>query len=123
MKPTPLPKKLRSSLNRLPLDKAVTLYLKSRDSIDPAHAFVARVIIGSRTVYGDNYRKDDTRPSKEPLDMNLVALYQSLPPDQCVQLYGMQKDNMGQKTRAAILSLIGSKRIYGEDYVPNKGRK
>ena len=123
MKHTPLPKKLRSSLNRLPLDKAVALYLKSRDSIDPAHAFVARVIIGSRTVYGDNYRKDDTRPSKEPLDMNLVALYQSLPPDQCVQLYGMQKDNMGQKTRAAILSLIGSKRIYGEDYVPNKGKK
>lgn len=123
MKPTPLPKKLRASLNRLPLDKAVALYLKVRDSIDPAHAFVARVIIGSRTVYGDNYRKDDTKPSREPLDMNLVSLYQSLPADQCLQLYVMQKDNMGQKTRAAILSVVGSKRIYGENYVPNKGRK
>jgi hypothetical protein len=123
MKPTPLPKKLRPSLNRLPLDKPSSLYPKVRDSIDPAHAFVARVIIGSRTVYGDNYRKDDTKPSKEPLDMNLVSLYQSLPEDQCIQLYGMQKDNMGQKTRAAILSLIGSKRIYGENYVPNKGKK
>lgn len=53
----------------------------------------------------------------------VVELYQSLPLDQCEQLYHMQKDNFGYHTKKAVLAIIGAKFIYKENYRPGANRK
>ena len=49
----------------------------------------------------------------------VVELYQSLPVEQCVELYLMQYDNMKPWQRRIILSIIGAKTVYKDGYKPN----
>lgn len=48
----------------------------------------------------------------------LVSLYQTLPIEQCVELYKKQHDNIPLVQRRAVLSVIGAKFVYGADYTP-----
>ena len=49
----------------------------------------------------------------------VVELYQSLPVEQCVELYLMQHDNMKPWQRRSVLSIIGAKTVYKDGYKPN----
>ena len=49
----------------------------------------------------------------------VVELYQSLPVEQCVELYLMQHENMYTWQRRIILSIIGAKTVYKDGYKPN----
>lgn len=49
----------------------------------------------------------------------VIELYQSLPVEQCVELYLMQHDNMKPWQRRSVLSIIGAKTVYKEKYRPN----
>ncbi len=49
----------------------------------------------------------------------VIELYQSLPVEQCVELYLMQYDNMKPWQRRSVLSIIGAKTVYKEKYRPN----
>ncbi len=49
----------------------------------------------------------------------VIELYQSLPIEQCVELYLMQYDNMNNWQRRIILSIIGAKTVYKDGYKPN----
>ena len=55
------------------------------------------------------------KAGKDPL----IALYQSLTIDQCKELYLRQKDNLTLELRNIVKSIIASKYIYGEKYIPN----
>ena len=49
----------------------------------------------------------------------VVELYQSLPVEQCIELYLMQHENMYTWQRRIILSIIGAKTVYKDGYKPN----
>lgn len=49
----------------------------------------------------------------------VIELYQSLPIEQCVELYLMQYDNMNNWQRRIVLSIIGAKTVYKDGYKPN----
>ena len=49
----------------------------------------------------------------------VIELYQSLPIEQCVELYLMQHENMYTWQRRIILSIIGAKTVYKDGYKPN----
>ena len=49
----------------------------------------------------------------------VIELYQSLPVEQCVELYLMQHENMYTWQRRIILSIIGAKTVYKDGYKPN----
>lgn len=49
----------------------------------------------------------------------VIELYQSLPVEQCVELYLMQHENMYTWQRRIILSIIGAKTVYKDVYKPN----
>ena len=49
----------------------------------------------------------------------VIELYQSLPVEQCVELYLMQHDNMKPWQRRSVLSIIGAKTVYKDGYKPN----
>ena len=49
----------------------------------------------------------------------VVELYQSLPVEQCVELYLMQHENMYTWQRRIILSIIGAKTVYKDGCKPN----
>ena len=59
------------------------------------------------------------KAGKDPL----IALYQSLTIDQCKELYLRQKDNMSAKQRLLAKVIIGSKFVYGTNYIPNLKNK
>lgn len=49
----------------------------------------------------------------------IIGLYQSLTIEQCRELYLKQKWELKPRQRFAIKCIIGSKYIYGDEYVPN----
>lgn len=49
----------------------------------------------------------------------VIELYQSLPIEQCVELYLRQYDNMNPWQRRTVLSIIGAKTVYKDEYRPN----
>lgn len=117
----PLDRKIRRFFNTEPLDRCAGEYKRLRSSLPSQHLFVLRVIVGARHVYGERFKTDRPKtkdPAKRP-DVSLVGLYQELTSGQCRTLYLQQHDNLDPRTRAALLSVIGSKVIYGDDYVPN----
>ena len=117
----PLDRKIRRFFNTEPLDRCAGEYKRLRSSLPSQHLFVLRVIVGARSVYGERFKQDST-PSKDTPkrpDVTVIGLYQELTPEQCSQLYLQQHDNLDPRTRTAVLSVIGSKIIYGDDYVPN----
>lgn len=117
----PIDRKIRRFFSTEPLAACAEEYRRIRNTLPSAHTFVLRVIVGARHVYGERFKTDrpkTTDPAKRP-DVSLVGLYQELTPEQCRTLYLQQHDNLDPRTRAALLSVIGSKVIYGDDYVPN----
>lgn len=116
----PLDPELRGFFSSAPIPECSDRYKELMGTLPCQHFFLLRLIIGARTAYGSAYDPDRTpAPADKKPDKNLVALYQSLTIEQCLQLYGQQHDNIDRKTRASILSVIGAKVIYGKDYVPN----
>lgn len=53
----------------------------------------------------------------------IIELYRSLTIDQCVELYLQQHDNMEQWQKKIILSIIGAKTVYKDEYVPSYYKK
>ena len=49
----------------------------------------------------------------------VVELYQSLTIEQCVELYLRQYDNLEYWQKRTILSIIGAKTVYKDEYRPN----
>ena len=62
--------------------------------------------------------KSEIRKMKESFKP-VIELYQSLPIEQCVELYLMQYDNMNNWQRRTVLSIIGAKTVYKDKYMPN----
>ncbi len=65
-----------------------------------------------------NMNKNKIKDMKEAFKP-VIELYQSLPVEQCVELYLMQYDNMKLWQRRSVLSIIGAKTVYKEKYRPN----
>lgn len=65
-----------------------------------------------------NMNKNKIKDMKEAFK-TVVELYQSLPVEQCVELYLMQHDNMKPWQRRSVLSIIGAKTVYKDKYRPN----
>lgn len=65
-----------------------------------------------------NMNKNKIKDMKEAFKP-VVELYQSLPIEQCVELYLMQYDNMNNWQRRTVLSIIGAKTVYKDGYKPN----
>lgn len=65
-----------------------------------------------------NMNKNKIKDMKEAFKP-VVELYQSLPVEQCVELYLMQHDNMKPWQRRSVLSIIGAKTVYKDKYRPN----
>lgn len=65
-----------------------------------------------------NMNKNKIKDMKEAFKP-VVELYQSLPVEQCVELYLMQHENMYTWQRRIILSIIGAKTVYKDGYKPN----
>lgn len=65
-----------------------------------------------------NMNKNKIKDMKEAFKP-VIELYQSLPVEQCVELYLMQYDNMKPWQRRSVLSIIGAKTVYKEKYRPN----
>lgn len=65
-----------------------------------------------------NMNKNKIKDMKEAFK-TVVELYQSLPVEQCVELYLMQYDNMNNWQRRSVLSIIGAKTVYKDKYRPN----
>lgn len=63
------------------------------------------------------------KDSKQEATEQIVELYQSLTIDQCKELYLRQKDNMSAKQRLLAKVIIGSKFVYGTNYIPNLKNK
>lgn len=53
----------------------------------------------------------------------IIELYQSLTIDQCVELYLQQHDNMENWQKKIVLSIIGAKTVYKDEYMPNYYKK
>ena len=49
----------------------------------------------------------------------VVELYQSLTIEQCVELYLKQHDNLDYWQKRVVLSIIGAKTVYKDEYRPN----
>ena len=49
----------------------------------------------------------------------VVELYQSLTIEQCVELYLRQYNNLEYWQKRTILSIIGAKTVYKDEYRPN----
>lgn len=65
-----------------------------------------------------NMNKNKIKDMKEAFKP-VIELYQSLPVEQCVELYLMQHENMYTWQRRIILSIIGAKTVYKDGYKPN----
>lgn len=65
-----------------------------------------------------NMNKNKIKDMKEAFKP-VIELYQSLPIEQCVELYLMQYDNMNNWQRRTVLSIIGAKTVYKDGYKPN----
>ena len=65
-----------------------------------------------------NMNKNKIKDMKEEFKP-VIELYQSLPVEQCVELYLMQHENMYTWQRRIILSIIGAKTVYKDGYKPN----
>ncbi len=48
-----------------------------------------------------------------------ISLCQSLPIEQCIELYKKQHDNLTIKMRRIVLAVIGAKTVYGDTYTPS----
>lgn len=53
----------------------------------------------------------------------IMELYRSLTIDQCVELYLQQHDNMVAWQKKIVLSIIGAKTVYKDEYVPSYYKK
>lgn len=120
MKAPPLDKELHYMFQVEPLDKCAKAYRVMRPTMNHVHAFLLRLVIGGRTVYG--YGKPPASRTPGRTDRNLVRLYQLLDIPQCVELFRKQEPNLNRKTALSLLSLIGAKALYGKDYEPYKGK-
>lgn len=120
MKAPPLDKELQSMFQVEPLDECAKAYRAMRPTMNHVHAFLLRLIIGERTVYGYGRNPESRTPGRT--DKNLVRLYQLLDIPQCVELFRKQEPNLNRKTTLSLLSLIGAKALYGKDYEPYKGK-
>lgn len=120
MKTPPLDKELHSMFQVEPLDKCAKAYRAMRPTMNHIHAFLLRLIIGERTVYGYGRNPESRAPGRT--DRNLVRLYQLLDIPQCVELFRKQEPNLNRKTALSLLSLVGAKALYGKDYEPYKGK-
>lgn len=49
----------------------------------------------------------------------IIELYQSLTIEQCVELYLRQYDNLNPWQRRTVLSIIGAKTVYKDEYRPH----
>lgn len=65
-----------------------------------------------------NMSKNKIREMKEAFKP-IIELYQSLTIEQCVELYLRQYDNLKPWERRSVLSIIGAKTVYKEEYRPN----
>jgi hypothetical protein len=108
------------SFETLPLEECAKGYRELRPWLHTYHAFLLRLIIGERTVYGYGRNPGSRAPGRT--DRNLVRLYQLLDIPQCVELFRKQEPNLNRKTTLSLLSLIGAKVLYGSDYEPYKGK-
>ena len=52
----------------------------------------------------------------------LYHLYQSLPLEQCTELYKKQRENLDSYSNNILLAIMGAKAVYGKDYVPGYNR-
>lgn len=120
MKTPPLDKELHSMFQVEPLDKCAEAYRAMRPTMNHVHAFLLRLVIGERTVYGYGRNPESRTPGRT--DRNLVRLYQLLDIPQCVELFRKQEPNLNRKTALSLLSLVGAKVLYGKDYEPYKGK-
>lgn len=62
--------------------------------------------------------KSEIRKMKESFKP-VIELYQSLPIEQCVELYLKQYDNLDYCQKRTILSIIGAKTVYKDEYRPH----
>lgn len=65
-----------------------------------------------------NMAKSKIKEMKEAFKP-VVELYQSLTIEQCVELYLRQYDNLEYWQKRTILSIIGAKTVYKDEYRPN----
>ena len=65
-----------------------------------------------------NMAKSKIKEMKEAFKL-VVELYQSLTIEQCVELYLRQYDNLEYWQKRTILSIIGAKTVYKDEYRPN----
>lgn len=64
-----------------------------------------------------NMSKNQIRNMKKEFQP-VIELYQSLTIDQCVELYLRQYDNLNPWQRRTVLSIIGAKTVYKDEYRP-----
>jgi hypothetical protein len=99
--------------------QCVDLYLENGLQFSHFHRCILRSIIGVKALYGDKAKVDGRRTDDVPntkADRTVLALYDSLTLEQCLELYKVQHDNLNRKTRFALRAIIGAKVIYGENY-------
>ena len=65
-----------------------------------------------------NMTKSKIKEMKEAFKP-VVELYQSLTIEQCVELYLKQHDNLDYWQKRVVLSIIGAKTVYKDEYMPN----
>lgn len=101
------------------LEQCVAMYLGDGIHLPFFHRFVLRSIIGVKAIYGDDSAVDSRWAEDVPntgADKSILALYDSLPLEHCIELYKRQHDNLNRRTRFALRAMIGAKVVYGENY-------
>lgn len=108
------------------LDECVARYQADKTMFPYHVGSFLRSLIAVKLIYGDSQRYDilnEGTVRNRHADKSLLELYDSLPVDQCIQLYHMQHDNVDYKTRYALRVMIATKYIYGDAYVSIKGQQ
>lgn len=122
MVPTELIETYRSGT----LDECVARYQTDKTMFPYHVGSFLRSLIAVKLIYGDSQRYDIHNKGtvhNKHADKSLLELYDSLPVDQCIQLYRMQHDNVDYKTRYALRVMIATKYIYGDAYVSIKDQQ
>lgn len=108
------------------LEDCVKWYESDRLQYKYNTRMVLRAAIGVKVIYGEVTQHETpthNAPDTKHADTTLLEFYDTLPLDQCIQLYKMQHDNVDRKTRYAIRAMIAAKYIYGNAYVSIKNQQ
>ena len=101
------------------LEQCAEMYKSCVQHISYSHRYLLRSIIGLKAIYGNAAKNTTKKPnniSNAHSDRDILALYDSLPLEHCLELYRRQHNNLNDKTKFALKAMIGAKVVYGENY-------